>query len=92
MGSTLFRLAQRRAPDLGARWLEWEAEPNAIGFYERMGGRHVRDTRPNEWGRILQVMAVGLGREAAEIWPPPVPDQHTKGVPDAGASSGSPAF
>ncbi len=58
VGSALFRLAERRANELGARWLEWEAEPNAIGFYERMGGRHIRDTPPNEWGRVLQVMAV----------------------------------
>jgi hypothetical protein len=40
--------------------MEWEAEPNAVGFYERMGGRHVRDSEPNEWGRVLEVMAVDL--------------------------------
>lgn len=60
VGSTLFRFAMQRAQALGARWLEWEAEPHAIGFYERMGGRHISHTRPNEWGRVLPVMAIDL--------------------------------
>jgi GNAT superfamily N-acetyltransferase len=64
IGSTLFRLAEDRARALGAQWLEWEAEPNAIGFYERRRGRHIRTTAPNEWGRVLQVMAVNLGDES----------------------------
>ena len=38
----------------------WKAEPNAHGFYERMGARHVRDSEPSEWGRVLSVMAVSL--------------------------------
>jgi GNAT superfamily N-acetyltransferase len=63
IGSTLFRLAEHRARALGAQSLEWEAEPNAIGFYERMGGRHIHDTAPNAWGRVLQVIAVNLGDE-----------------------------
>jgi GNAT superfamily N-acetyltransferase len=60
VGSALFRLAERRARALRAARLEWEAEPNAVGFYERMGGRHVRDGVPGEWGRVLPVMAVSL--------------------------------
>ena len=66
VGSTLFWLAQRRAHDLGAQRLEWKAEPNAIGFYTRMGARHIRDTPPNEWDRVLQVMAVDLVKEDAQ--------------------------
>lgn len=58
VGTKLFRFAERRACQLDAPRLEWEAEPNAIGFYERMGGRHIRDTPRNEWGRTLPVMAV----------------------------------
>ncbi len=60
IGSRLFRHAAQVAAELGASRMEWEAEPNALGFYERMGGRHVRDSEPSEWGRVLQVMAVDL--------------------------------
>ena len=35
--------------------MEWEAEPNALGFYERMGGRYLRDSDPrSKWGRTLR--------------------------------------
>jgi GNAT superfamily N-acetyltransferase len=60
-GSRLFRHAAERAARLGAARMEWEAEPNAVGFYERMGARHVRDSGPSEWGRILPVMAIETG-------------------------------
>jgi GNAT superfamily N-acetyltransferase len=58
-GTQLFRHAAGRARDLGATAMEWEAEPNALGFYARMGGRPVR-TVTSEWGRELSVMAVSL--------------------------------
>jgi len=58
-GSQLFRRAAERAAGLGATALEWEAEPNALGFYARMGGRPVR-TATSEWGRELTVMGVPL--------------------------------
>jgi GNAT superfamily N-acetyltransferase len=60
IGSALFRTAAERARTLGARTLEWEAEPHAIGFYERMGGRYLRDSPPTLWGRVLPVMGVDL--------------------------------
>jgi GNAT superfamily N-acetyltransferase len=61
VGSQLFRHAAERAVALGARRLEWEAEPNALGFYERMGGRYLREGEPSEWGgRILAVMGIEL--------------------------------
>lgn len=60
LGTELFRFAAERAAELGARRLEWEAEPHAVGFYERMGGRHLRDSEPSEWGRILPVMGIDL--------------------------------
>lgn len=56
LGRLLFDHAIGRARDLGLRQLEWEAEPNAVGFYERMGGRTVRETM-GQLGRRLQVMA-----------------------------------
>jgi GNAT superfamily N-acetyltransferase len=60
LGARLFRRAEERAHELGAARLEWEAEPNAVGFYEKMGARYLRDSEPSEWGRILPVMGVDL--------------------------------
>ena len=60
IGSRLFQHAARVAEKLGASRMEWEAEPNALGFYERMGGRYLRDSEPSEWGRVLKVMGVDL--------------------------------
>ena len=59
LGSALFEFAAQRARALGARLLEWEAEPNAAGFYEKMGGRRLRETT-SEWGRTLSVMGLDL--------------------------------
>ncbi|HJQ74804.1 MAG TPA: GNAT family N-acetyltransferase [Gaiellaceae bacterium] len=50
LGSRLFRLAAERAREIGAERLEWGAEPNALGFYEKMGGRFLRN-HVTEWGR-----------------------------------------
>ncbi len=60
IGSRLFRHGAGVARQLGATRMEWEAEPNAVGFYEKMGGRYLRDSNPSEWGRVLQVMGVDL--------------------------------
>jgi GNAT superfamily N-acetyltransferase len=60
VGSLLFRFVAARAAEAGAARLEWEAEPNAIGFYERMGGRYLRDSPPSQWGRILPIMGIEL--------------------------------
>jgi len=59
VGTRLFAFAADRARDLGATTMEWEAEPNALGFYTRMGGRPVRTT-VSEWGRELSIMCVSL--------------------------------
>jgi hypothetical protein len=41
--------------------MEWEAEPFAFGFYEKMGGRHLRDSeRSPIWNRKLPVMGVAI--------------------------------
>jgi GNAT superfamily N-acetyltransferase len=42
---SLFRHALNQTRQLGATWMEWEAEPNATGFYEKMGGRYRRDSQ-----------------------------------------------
>lgn len=60
VGRLLFEHVAGRARELGARRLEWEAEPNAKGFYERMGGGYVRDSEVTEWGRVLDVLGVEL--------------------------------
>jgi GNAT superfamily N-acetyltransferase len=61
VGSRLFRFVAQRAQELRARRLEWEAEPKSVGFYEKMGGRYLRDSEPSEWGRVLPVMGIDLG-------------------------------
>ena len=60
VGTALFRHAEARARELGARALRWEAEPNAVGFYERMGAAYLRDSDVTEWGRVLPVLGVSL--------------------------------
>jgi GNAT superfamily N-acetyltransferase len=60
VGRLLFEHVAGRARELGARRLEWEAEPNATGFYERMGGRYLRESEVTEWGRVLDVLGVEL--------------------------------
>jgi N-acetylglutamate synthase-like GNAT family acetyltransferase len=59
LGSRLFELAAERARELGAQRLEWGAEPNAVGFYEKVGGRKLRD-EVTEWGRLAPWMGLEL--------------------------------
>jgi GNAT superfamily N-acetyltransferase len=59
VGSRLFRLAADRARELGAQRMEWSAEPNALGFYEKMGGRKLRD-HVTDWGRLAPWMGLEL--------------------------------
>lgn len=60
VGTQLFRACADRARDLGAERLEWEADPHAVGFYERMGGRYLRDSPPTELNRVIPVMGLDL--------------------------------
>jgi GNAT superfamily N-acetyltransferase len=60
VGSHLFRHGVQQAQREGATRLEWEAEPNSVGFYEKMGARYLRDSDQSEWGRTLPVMGVDL--------------------------------
>ena len=60
VGRMLFEHVKERARALGAVRLEWEAEPNAAGFYEHMGGTYIRDSEETEWGRVLEVLGVEL--------------------------------
>jgi GNAT superfamily N-acetyltransferase len=42
LGRQLYEHARARAEASGASRFEWEAEPNAAGFYAHMGGKHLR--------------------------------------------------
>jgi GNAT superfamily N-acetyltransferase len=59
IGTRLFRHAAERARELGAERMEWSAEPNALGFYEKMGGRRLRD-HVTDWGRVAPWMGLDL--------------------------------
>jgi GNAT superfamily N-acetyltransferase len=59
LGRRLFQLAAERARELHAERLEWGAEPNAVGFYEKLGGRKIRD-HLTEWGRTVPWMGLDL--------------------------------
>jgi N-acetylglutamate synthase-like GNAT family acetyltransferase len=59
LGARLFRLAADRARELSAERLEWSAEVNSVGFYEKVGGRKLRD-HVTEWGRLAPWMGLDL--------------------------------
>jgi len=59
VGRALFEQAALRARELGARSLRWEAEPGAVGFYERMGAATVGSVT-SSWGRQISVMEFAL--------------------------------
>jgi GNAT superfamily N-acetyltransferase len=60
IGSRVYRHAAERGRQAGAVRMEWEAERNALGFYEKMGGRYLRDSEPGVWGRVSPVMGLDL--------------------------------
>jgi len=43
LGRRLYEHALTRARKSGATRLEWEAEPNAVGFYKHVGAKHLRE-------------------------------------------------
>jgi N-acetylglutamate synthase-like GNAT family acetyltransferase len=59
LGSRLFHVAADRARELGAARMEWSAEANAVGFYEQVGGRKLRD-HVTDWGRFAPWMGLDL--------------------------------
>lgn len=63
IGSRLFRHAAEQGRRAGAARMEWEAEPNALGFYEKMGGRYLRESEAGIWGRVNAVMGVDLSHD-----------------------------
>ncbi len=62
IGARLFARAAREAVAAGATRMEWEAEPLAVGFYERMGGRYLRESEPSVlWGTDTSHYGSGPG-------------------------------
>jgi GNAT superfamily N-acetyltransferase len=64
VGRLLFSHALQQAATLGARRLEWEADPHAVGFYQRMGGRQFREQVSDLEGP-LPVMSIDIAPQAA---------------------------
>jgi GNAT superfamily N-acetyltransferase len=60
VGRALFLDAAARAAAASARRVEWESDLDAVGFYERMGARQVRNSDVTGLGRILPIMALDL--------------------------------
>ncbi|MEW6030834.1 MAG: GNAT family N-acetyltransferase [Chloroflexota bacterium] len=62
LGAFLFRHARMRSRRAGAGILKIEADPNAAGFYEKMGARKVDERRTEVDGRarVLPVMEVNV--------------------------------
>ncbi len=66
LGRALFEHAARRAASLGAEILRIEADPNAEGFYLRMGAARVGEIVYELEGRerVLPLLAVDVGARA----------------------------
>jgi N-acetylglutamate synthase-like GNAT family acetyltransferase len=63
VGRALFLHAQERAANLKISVLEISADPNAEGFYERMGARRIGEVQSEIEGqpRVLPRLSVDLG-------------------------------
>ena len=62
VGRALFDHARARAEESGANVLELSADPNAEGFYERMGAQRIGEVRADMDGesRVLPRMRIDL--------------------------------
>lgn len=74
LGRALFEHAKRRAVEYGANLLELSADPNAEGFYARMGARRIGDipaAMHGEQHRILPRMRIDLESSSSLSVPKP---------------------
>lgn len=79
VGAALFDHAISRVRSGGGSMLRIASDPNAEGFYRRMGARRVGEVPSKPEGRVLPLLVVQLGdpgsastaRPAAEWLPPP---------------------
>ena len=56
IGRALFKHAKRRAEERGATVLELSADPNAEGFYQRMGAKRIGEVAAGMHGREDRVL------------------------------------
>jgi|SRR6476659_5568880 len=71
IGRALFEHAKRRAEERGARVLELSADPNAEGFYARMGAERIGKTPAGMSGdesRVLPRMSMNLHSQTASVF------------------------
>ena len=68
IGRLLFEHAMDRSASRGASIVEIEADPNAEGFYSRMGARRVGESvyEIEDQSRVLPLMAMELSESAEE--------------------------
>jgi ribosomal protein S18 acetylase RimI-like enzyme len=62
LGKSLFADALSLARSHGYRWLRWESDPNAVGFYEKLGGRRIgeRHSQVEDQPRVLPILELPL--------------------------------
>lgn len=64
VGRLMWDEAVRRAEAAGVGRMTLEADPNAAGFYERMGARRIGSVRAPDTGRELPLYEMKLTRDA----------------------------
>ncbi|HRA49135.1 MAG TPA: GNAT family N-acetyltransferase, partial [Thermomicrobiales bacterium] len=56
IGKLLFAWAEQQAVLLGHTWLEWESDPNATPFYEKVGGIKIKEVESDNLpGRMIPI-------------------------------------
>jgi len=80
VGRALFKHTTQRASELGLAELELSADPNAEGFYEKMGAKRIGEIQADIEGqtRSLPRMIVKLNSKALPIASPLFKDQSPK--------------
>ncbi|HEV8141057.1 MAG TPA: GNAT family N-acetyltransferase [Pyrinomonadaceae bacterium] len=71
IGRALFEHAKRRAEERGAEVLELSADPNAEGFYARMGAERIAEIAAGMNGdesRVLTRMSMSLNSQTASVF------------------------
>jgi len=63
LGRLMWEQALRRAEAAGVGRMTLEADPNAAGFYERMGARRTGSVRAPDTGRELPVYEMKVNRD-----------------------------
>ena len=70
VGAGMFRHAIERVREGRGRRLRIVSDPNAEGFYRRMGARRIGEVASRPAGRVLPVLVVDVPATAAGVTPP----------------------